>query len=127
MPLHPGRQYTAEKRAQLQDEMAAMLKAQIPLAAIARRLSVAPATIYIWRNELKTRMVQDMIAAKIRQELVCPCNAYEEGVALRKLRHGDAGYDEAQVALATLMRTHGICYWGEAAARIAESFRSELP
>lgn len=53
------------------------------------------------------REVVAEIARDIRRELVC-CDVYER----------DQGTDRAG-------RTHPICFWGEAAARVAESHATE--
>jgi len=61
-------------------------------------------------GELRARLVADarriagrVIAEEIRRELVCCCNVYER----------DHGTSRGGA-------THAICFWGEAAARIAE-------
>lgn len=51
--------------------------------------------------------VAETIASNIRAELVC-CDAYD------RLRPDPGDAEE---------RGHGLCYWGEAAARVAESTR----
>lgn len=57
-------------------------------------------------NDVRVRrMILDEAADRIRAELVC-CWVYE--------RHAEAGtWDEKT-------HGHGICYWGEAGARLAE-------
>ncbi len=61
------------------------------------------------------------VALEIRRELVC-CDVYEQLAPTRLLT--EAAHDGC-AELATLLDAqigeHGICYWGEASARIAES------
>lgn len=52
------------------------------------------------------------VAAAIRAELVC-CDIFERIEVLR--------VDDDVAFRAQLYRGHDVCYWGEAAARIAES------
>lgn len=103
-------------------QMAQLLKAGLSTHATAVRLDVSSATVYIWKKELESRNTAAKIAAEIRRELVCPCSSYDRGTQLRKMRHGDEGYDAGQQELRELMRGHAVCYWGEASARIAERF-----
>jgi hypothetical protein len=61
------------------------------------------------------RAVREHVAYRIRAELVC-CDQYEELAEIRAMP-GFTG----EVPLSRQLRLHGdgICYWGEAAARIA--------
>lgn len=70
----------------------AMAKAGVSMAAAEEARSTAAA-------EAAVAAVQARIAAEIRAELVC-CNTYDE--------------DSAETT------KHQICYWGEAAARLAD-------
>lgn len=62
------------------------------------------------------QLTRGEVAEEIRSELVC-CSQYEDLARIRALS-GFAGEEEMSARL----RAHGdgICYWGEAAARIAE-------
>lgn len=69
-----------------------------------------------------TKYLGDSIAFRIRAELVC-CDIYgriqREAVRLEKEGHPD-GHQSAIAQAILHMKWHDICYWSEAAARIAE-------
>lgn len=63
------------------------------------------------------------IAYRIRAELVC-CDVYQRGLDLLAAFHP---HDEVDRGLAwdrfmEAHSTHTLCYWGEAAARLAETY-----
>lgn len=66
--------------------------------------------------------IQDKVAYRIRAELVC-CNIYDR-VREEAVRLEDEGSPEGHqsaIGNAILRKDwHDLCYWGEAAARIAE-------
>lgn len=59
------------------------------------------------------------IAAEIRSILVC-CDIWEQAKPWRDYVGSQRSTDPEMIVLATRMAKHHICYWGEAAARIAE-------
>lgn len=65
------------------------------------------------------------IANEIRAELVC-CDIYDRMAPLRaKMEASQDGGIEASGELDDAVGSHDICYWGEAAARIAEGRNDE--
>lgn len=71
-------------------------------------------------DEQTIKRVGAFIANDIRAELVC-CDVYERVEPLRaELAAGQPGWGEAYGELHDAVDGHEICYWGEAAARIAE-------
>lgn len=83
---------------------------------IAVKLQVSQPTVCIWLNKAKRGQLQrrqDRIAAKIRDELVC-CDVYERFKPLGS---------EAGRNVAVQHQDHLACFYGEWAARIAESVR----
>lgn len=71
--------------------------------------------------------IRDSIAWKIRAELVC-CRLYDEiqeSVRIQRRANPELTHDQAfgtAMARALLQRRwHEICYWSEAAAKIAET------
>lgn len=69
-------------------------------------------------NAEEEKALRAKIAYDIRAELVC-CDMYDQVQAYSKSK-GDPAY----IRFKDIPGYHGICHWGEAAARIAEN-RSE--
>lgn len=61
------------------------------------------------------------IAYRIRAELVC-CHVFDD---MAKWREDDSPYDAQEFTEALAAFGHDLCYWGEAAARLAETHHLE--
>lgn len=100
---------TAQQRAPLIARAKEMAAQNISQRVIAVELGVSQPTISGWLNK---RTVQQLVAEKIRAELVC-CDIYqrfqEEQAAL------------GNVSLKSYTGGHDICFFGEWSAQIAES------
>ncbi len=70
--------------------------------------------------EAGRRQATAFIANQIRAELVC-CHIYDQLAPLRKrMEESDDGGIAVSAELTDAVGDHDICYWGEAAARVAE-------
>ncbi len=70
--------------------------------------------------EAGRRQAARFIANEIRCELVC-CRIFEQLAPLRKrMEESDDGGLAVSAELTAAVGEHGLCYWGEAAARLAE-------
>lgn len=121
MPRGPGNTLTPAQKREKLAQLRRYIKTGMSYTEMADRLDVSVATIYTWKQMVLTQMLPEMIEEKIMQELVC-CNIYEQAAPLRALRPSDGGYVEGSRRLRELMNKHPACYWGAAAAKIAQSF-----
>lgn len=109
-----GQKFTAAERPALRIRAGELRKAGVSQQKIADMLDVSQATICEWlkryRAEFPETPVQEKVAARIRQVMVC-CNAFP--------RFQEAPDDEKLTMLAS-QDWHHRCFFGELAARVAE-------
>lgn len=112
MEYRDGVKFAKDERASAKALAAQMSASGQSQRAIAAHFGVSQPTICDWLRSLAPPSTPQIIAEKIRAELVC-CNVFER---MEKVR----GNAAATARLRKSNDFHPICYYGEWSARIAE-------
>lgn len=112
-----ARPFSAAQRMELTRQARILQSQDFNQRQIAEQLGVSQPTVSNWLKKRRDKSPQELIAEKIRAELVC-CDISQQMAAIR----GDLEATQ-KLRESKAYRGHEMCYYGEWAARLAEQHK----